>query len=166
MMVFVAERQMPNGYNVLVVCSANVCRSPMIERLFRQRLQARLGADASRFDVRSAGAWEFAHRDMHPHAAAGLREYDADADAFTPRALELRMVTDADLVLTATREHRGIVTGFPGRPTAFTLLQFARLLTPVDPSAIRGTDVVRRAHEVVDAALDNRGLVTAQRPED
>ena len=39
--------------SVLFVCTAKVCRSPMAEGLFR----ARLGEDAGRWRVESAGTW-------------------------------------------------------------------------------------------------------------
>ena len=93
-------------FRVLHVCTGNICRSPMAERLTRGGLEQRLGADAARFVVESAGTWGHSGAPMEPYAAATLEGYGLDGSDFRARALVDQHVADADLVLTATREHR------------------------------------------------------------
>jgi protein-tyrosine phosphatase len=71
-------------------------------------------------------------------------------------------------VLTAEREHRATVVSLCPRASrrTFTLREFARLLAPVDPVSIAGTDPVERARELVAEAAANRGLVPVERPDD
>ena len=64
---------------VLHVCTGNVCRSPMAERLMRHGLAQRLGTAAGAILVESAGTWGHEGASMEAHAAAVLAEYGADS---------------------------------------------------------------------------------------
>lgn len=154
-------------FGILVVCTANICRSPMIERMLRHRLQERLGDEARRFAVTSAGTWGHDQTQMHQFSERVLTEHGMDAADFMPRELAEQMVGAADLVLTAARDHRAAVVTLVPRASrrAFTLLEFARLLRPVDPADIDATDPVDRARALVEAAAANRGLVPLDRPQ-
>jgi protein-tyrosine phosphatase len=159
---------MDDRFRILVVCTANICRSPMIERMLRHGLVERLGTDAARFEVASAGTWGHDGPSMHEFSAQVLTDRGIDASGFSPRVLAAEMVDQSDLVLTAAREHRAAVVTM--RPSAsrrtFTLLEFARLLGPVDPATLPTDDVVARARALVEEAAGNRGLVPPDRPED
>jgi protein-tyrosine phosphatase len=82
------------------------------------------------------------------------------------------MLDEADLVLTATREHRGLIVAANPRVLArtLTLREFARLLGPVTSSDIDqqvdSGDPVERIAAIVSAALANRGLVPVDDPAD
>ena len=151
-------------FRVLVVCTANICRSPMIERMLRHQLQERGVGDA--VEVTSAGTWRHDPEDMHPHSAAVLGEYGIDATGFRSRELLEHLVEASDLVLTAAREHRAVaVTLWPRASRyTFTLLEFARLLGPVQD--VPGEDFEERAHALVTAAAANRGMLRPSRPDD
>lgn len=160
-------------YRILMVCTGNICRSPLMERLFVARLRAHLPpADAARFEVSSAGTWAMDGEPMSPDAAETLVSLGGDPSDFTGRDLSVEMIHDADLILTATREHgRLVVTSEPraaGR--TLTLREFARLLGPVTPSDIAGrvasNDPVERMTAIVAAALAQRGLVPVGDPAD
>jgi len=104
--------------SVLVVCTANVCRSPLAARL----LTAELGPGV---DVVSAGAWAL------PGAPAcdWARRFGPVAGEHTAVRLEASHVRAASLILGATREHRSAAVGLVpvAQRKAFTLLQAARL---------------------------------------
>ena len=112
---------------MLFVCRANLCRSPMAERLARK-----LGLEAS-----SAGTHAAADLEMPENAAAVLRERGASAKKFTSRRLTAPMLTAADLVLTATRAERAhCVTLAPATTgRTFTLRQYGRYLAALPPDA-------------------------------
>ena len=70
---------------VLHVCTGNICRSPMAERLTRSGLEQRLGATADRFLVESAGTWGHSGSPMEPHAVSTLAAYGLDGVDFRAR---------------------------------------------------------------------------------
>lgn len=153
-------------FRILFVCTGNICRSPVAERLTAHGLRVRLGDDADRFDVRSAGTWGYTGSPMEEHAATALREHGAEPDGFRARELEPDMVRQSDLVLAATREHRAAVVTLHPRAAAhtFTIREFDRLLAPVGPAGLPTDDPAERAAAVVRSAAANRGLVPAVDP--
>jgi protein-tyrosine phosphatase len=160
-----------SDYRILTVCTGNICRSPLIERLLIARLRGQLSAqDAGRFEITSGGTGAMAGDPMAPEAAELLRALGGDPDGFVSRDLLPEMLDGPDLILTATREHRRLVV--TQRPRALsrtlTLRELARLLRPVTPAEIdqrvTNDDPVERMRAIVAAALANRGLVAAGDP--
>jgi protein-tyrosine phosphatase len=165
----VSDRQ----YQILMVCTGNICRSPVMERLLVARLAERLSpVDFARFDVSSAGTWAMVDSPMAPDAAQTLEAMGGDSSDFAARDLEPEMIRASDLVLAATREHRGLVVAAEPRAASrtLTLREFARLLGPVtadDVAARAGSDdVVARMRSVAAAGFANRGLVPIGNPAD
>ena len=111
-------------FRILAVCTANICRSPMVEILLRRRL------DPEVFEVSSAGVQGWREAPVDSMVVLELERLGARADGFASRALEDKMVDDADLILTATRDHRSEVLS--RNPSAlrrtFTLREFAVLV--------------------------------------
>ena len=155
-------------FRVLHVCTGNICRSPMAEHLMRSGLAQRLGRDAERFVVESAGTWGHTGSPMESYAISTLKTYGVDGQAFTARELVAEHVVAADLVLGATREHRAAAVVLHPRAAArtFTLREFARLAGAVEPAALPSGDAVERARALVRAAAANRGLVPPRSPRD
>jgi len=155
-------------FRVLHVCTGNICRSPMAEHLMRAGLAARLGLDADRFVVESAGTWGHSGSPMEAHAATTLSAYGVTGADFRARELVAEHVVGADLVLGATREHRAAAVVLHPRAATrtFTLREFDRLIRVVDPTDLPTGDVVDRARAVVRAAAARRGLVRPDRPRD
>ncbi|WP_139977467.1 adenylyl-sulfate kinase [Nocardioides litoris] len=111
---------------VLMVCTANLCRSPSMEITAR-----RLAGDGASVVVTSAGTHGFTDRPMdEPMAAALLVRHPgaaADVEAFRSRPLTRALVEEADLVVTAEATHRSFVLDeTPGAfRKVFTLGQLA-----------------------------------------
>jgi protein-tyrosine phosphatase len=156
------------SFRVLHVCTGNICRSPMGEHFMRTGLQARLGAGADAFVVESAGTWGHTGAPMEPFALTTLASYGHDGSAFHARELIAEHVAGADLILGATREHRAAAVVLQPRAArkTFTLREFDRLLSGVDPASLPTGDRVERAQAVVAGAASQRGMIRADRPED
>jgi protein-tyrosine phosphatase len=155
-----------DGFRLLHVCTGNICRSPMAERLTRAGLEQRLGGAADRFVVESAGTWGHSGSPMEPPALSTLASFGVSGDDFRARELVAEHVAGADLVLAATREHRAAVVVLHPRAArrTFTLREFTRLVAGVDPAQLSAVDPVRRARELVDLAAGRRGLVPPDAP--
>lgn len=142
------------AFRILTVCTANVCRSPLAEGLLRARL------DSTKFEVASAGIRAYAGAEPHPLTVAALQERGAPPLTTTADELTPGMLKEADLVLTATREHRGeVLEVFPGAlRRTFTLLEFAALAPLVE--AAGPIELVREA-----AAIRSQGPSEADIPD-
>ncbi|HEY5247545.1 MAG TPA: low molecular weight phosphatase family protein [Dermatophilaceae bacterium] len=147
---------------ILIVCTGNICRSPFIERLLQHELDQRgCGSDGGVI-VRSAGTGALVGSAMDPQSAAQLVAYGGDPSGFTARALTPALLAESDLVLTATRVHRGkVALMFPkALRRVFTLRDFADLVSgtdwPDDP--VSRTDPRAWVRKVTEKAAASRGL--------
>jgi protein-tyrosine phosphatase len=91
---------------VLMVCSGNICRSPMAEGLLRTRF-ARLGAGT----VTSAGIHALVGRPADPLAVGLLAERGVDISAHRARQLTPDLLAASDLVLVMEDAHRRAIEG-------------------------------------------------------
>ncbi|MDF3297851.1 protein-tyrosine-phosphatase [Streptomyces tropicalis] len=165
-------------FRILHVSTGNVCRSPITERLTRHFLADRLGDPASGragrapvggLIVESAGTWGHEGAPMEANAETVLADFGADASGFTGRELLDEHVIRADLVLTATRDHRAqvISMGHSAGLRTFTLKEFTRLVRAIDPATLPPLEdgVVERARALVRAAAALRGWLLAPNAE-
>ncbi|MCQ1957277.1 low molecular weight phosphatase family protein [Arthrobacter sp. zg-Y826] len=136
-------------FRILTVCTGNICRSPMAERL----LQAGMDSLApGEFEITSAGTGALVGSGIEPHVAGFVNIFGGDSSGFTSRQLTAEILQGQDLVLALTRGHRSkVVELAPGllRRT-FTLRELARLLPLVDadpdaPAAERWQAAMSRA---------------------
>ncbi|RAG82830.1 protein-tyrosine-phosphatase [Streptacidiphilus pinicola] len=144
----------------------------MAERLTRHELTLRLGEGAeTEISVESAGTWGHEGAPMESHAAEILAEFGADASGFVGRELLDDHVIEADLVLTATRDHRAqvISMGHDAGLRTFTLKEFTRLVRAIDPATLPDSigpgALAERARVLVRAAAALRGWLLAASPE-
>ncbi|MGK5628670.1 protein-tyrosine-phosphatase [Streptomyces sp. URMC 123] len=156
------------AFRILHVSTGNVCRSPITERLTRHALAHRLGDPAAGgLVVESAGTWGHEGAPMEAHAATVLADLGADPAGFVGRELLDEHVIRADLVLTATRDHRAqvISMGHSAGLRTFTLKEFTRLVRAIDPATLPDPEpagtVVDRARALVRAAAALRGWLLA-----
>ena len=155
-------------FRVLVVCTGNICRSPMGERLLAVGMQRRFGGEAEQVSVTSAGTWGRDGAPMEPYAEKALVELGADPTGFAARELSADLVREADLVLGATRDHRAAVVTMVPRASAytFTLPEFARLAAAADPRSIEAAGLADAFSALVRAAAAQRGIVRPRAPQD
>ncbi|MGW0118464.1 arsenate reductase/protein-tyrosine-phosphatase family protein [Streptomyces sp. NPDC003327] len=155
-----------NTFRILHVSTGNVCRSPITERLTRHALGERLGEGlGAGLIVESAGTWGHEGAPMEANAELVLADFGADHTGFVGRELLDEHVIRADLVLTATRDHRAqvISMGHSAGLRTFTLKEFTRLVRAIDPATLPDPreGVVERARALVRAAAALRGWLLA-----
>jgi protein-tyrosine phosphatase len=151
----------PEPFDLLFVCTGNICRSPTAE------LYAAHHLPREQFRVHSAGTSGLDGWPIEPSAARRLAAQGIAYDAFRARRMTQAMVEGADLVLTATRDHRGAVVTLVPRalPKTYTMREFARLLDGVDEAALPA-EPAERARALVAFAAGRRGQVWVPREDD
>jgi protein-tyrosine phosphatase len=157
---------------ILIVCTGNICRSPFIERLLQRQLDEHRpgsGKTTKTIRVSSAGTSALTGCSMDERAAQQLIGYGGDPTGFTARALTPELIAESDLVLTATRTHRGkVATMYPkALRQVFTFCDFADLVARIDGLSARVTNVDPRTWvgQVTEAAAASRGLEPPLEPE-
>ena len=123
-------------FEVLTVCTGNICRSPLAEQLLRLHLAP---LDAT---VTSAGTRGLRSAPMTPEALAladQLGVPTTDSTAHRSRFLTEQHLLSPDLIVTMTRDHRRMVAELaPSRMrSTFTAREFARLAADVTDDEIR-----------------------------
>lgn len=112
--------------HVLFVCTGNICRSPLAERL-AVALAAESGIEG--FSASSAGTRAVVGSAIEPTAACVLEGLGGRPDGFRARRLTPEIASAASIVLTMTEAHRDEVLNLaPGQlRSTFTLRAAARL---------------------------------------
>ncbi len=153
--------------SILAVCSGNICRSPVLEKL----LQKALG---DRAEVRSAGTLGLNGYPPYGVCEALATEFGVDLTDFTSTALSEELITGADFILVLERAHRRVVEQVHGLhrglfmtsdflPEDFErVLRFQRASAPV--TVVRGASIpdpmgtppeeVRPVLEILQLAVD------------
>jgi protein-tyrosine phosphatase len=126
--------------DVLFICTANVCRSPMAEHMMRRELARCPDPSVASWRVASAGVDAKVGAPIHPHSAEALAEIGVDVGDTSARQMTPDLIDRSRLVLTATRWHRSVVVEeSPGAVRrVFTIRQFARMCV----AGVRLTEVV------------------------
>ncbi|MER6947344.1 hypothetical protein ABT294_25235 [Nonomuraea sp. NPDC000554] len=149
------------GFRILFVCTGNICRSPLAERLTRSAL-------GPPFEVGSAGTHAEHGREMAQRARRVLVRLGGDPSGFVSRPLTGALVATADLILTATSAHRAdvVTMRLSAAPHTFTIAEFGALAQEVDAAAVTGhRDAAARARALVAEAHALRGLVRVDEPD-
>jgi protein-tyrosine-phosphatase len=107
--------------DVLVLCRANVARSPLAEVMLQAALP---GVDVTSAGVRAREGYAAAEESQRLAAERGL-----DLSGHRSRAVTPELIARADLVLTMSESHRDLATPLAPRAAAkvFTLREFVRL---------------------------------------
>lgn len=138
---------MDETYQIVFVCTGNICRSPAAERLLADRL-----SNIPEIVVSSVGTGALVGEGIHIPMAHLLEQSGIASGPFHAREASVETLADADLVLGMTRRHRSAAVALAPRlvTRTFTLRELARLAREL-----------RLAHDPYSSVPDRlRALVT------
>ena len=112
---------------ILLLCTGNICRSPIAEGLLKRQLEDR---GVSGVTVHSAGVSGLEGYPADPEAVRTSAEQGVDISSHRARRVTAKMIESADLVLTMTADQRKKATRLvPGaKERMFTLKEIVFLL--------------------------------------
>ncbi len=90
--------------NVLVVCTGNVCRSPMAQALIRKEIEDR--GLASDIAVDSAGTYAMVDHPASGGSINAMAQRGLDINAHRAKQLTADLVNQADVILVMEERHR------------------------------------------------------------
>lgn len=92
---------------IVVVCTANICRSPVGEAVLRQRLhtQAAAAGQRTQWQVSSAGTWADRGQLASTFSVELMAEQGLDISKHTSRPVDKALVDEADLLLCMETGH-------------------------------------------------------------
>ena len=156
-----------NGYRILVVCTGNICRSPMAEGMLRDAMPDPL---AGAVHVSSAGTHALHGNRASTLAVQVMQMYGIDISGHRARRLNKSMLKDADLVLVMERHHSGYIRlmNFFGRKKIHLITEYMADTKPFDlPDPLGGPmelyaqtakviqTCVRGVHEYIEKKIDS-----------
>ena len=114
--------EQPKTTKILLVCTGNICRSPLAAALLQRALTER-GIEGMDVSSAGTGAWDGAPVSEGAYLV-GL-ERGLDLSAHRARLLTRELIEQADLVLTMARHHRARVDELGGEGRVFVLGEYA-----------------------------------------
>jgi len=131
--------------NILIVCTGNICRSPMGEALLRRDLAA-LSAKST---VSSAGTTDLGGRESPRHAVRAMARMGLDISGHRSRLATQELFEASDLILCMARAHVRFIVAQDVYLFArtFTLAEFVRRSPmPEESVDVDFSSWVRAAH--------------------
>jgi protein-tyrosine phosphatase len=151
-------------FEIMTVCTGNICRSPLAQQILHARLAGLPGR------ITSGGTYDMGGAEMPADAQRLAAMYGVDAaisSAHRSALISPDRLAAPDLILAMAREHRReVVSLTPSRlRSTFTVREFARLAADtsdeeiVSAATAGGTDPSARLRAGVGAVAGHRGMV-------
>ena len=99
---------MPKSPDIIVVCTANICRSPMGAALLKHALAGKPGA-LGELTVGSAGVSARRGDAVTEYSAAALKKVGIDISDHHSQPLTQQMLNEAKVILCMTESHRDMI---------------------------------------------------------
>lgn len=90
--------------NILIVCTANICRSPMGEAILKKLVSER--DDADQWHIESAGTWAIDGRDPAFLSKYVMELMGIDISTHRSQPINLKMLRNFDLILTMEKDQK------------------------------------------------------------
>jgi protein-tyrosine phosphatase len=140
---------------VVFVCTGNICRSPIAEKVFVHELQ-RAGL-AHAVEVRSAGTGSWHIGSPADERAAALLRSEGYPDEHTARQVDAELLS-ADLLVALDDSHRRALQSMVPEP------ERVRLLRSFDPAAPSGAEVPDPYYGSADGFTEVLTMIRAAMP--
>lgn len=155
-------------FRILTVCTGNICRSPVAERLLQKGLD---DLHPGKFLVSSAGTSALVGRAMQPLSAEIVQAHGGNSEGFAARQLNPALIREADLILALTTEHRTQILHMApaAMKRTFTIRELGRMLTYLGTSSPPSTSPIQAAESwrtLATSAASVRHLTVAHGPLD
>lgn len=152
--------------HILLVCTGNICRSPLAEALMRREFHESAAEDVTVISAGS-GAWDGAS--ASEGALLVALENGLDLSSHRARLLTRKLVDDAEIILTMARHHRTRVHELGGEGKTHVLGEYVGLAGPEaevgDPFGA-GIDVYRETHSMLETLIRQAAeRITGERSE-
>lgn len=149
---------MSDPYRICVVCSGNICRSPMGEVVLRRAFEDAGLADRVVVDSAGTGSWHVGDG-ADPRTVAALQRRGYDGSAHRAKQWDPEWLAGRDLVLVADAGHRRGILAEAAREAGADHVRFVRAFDPdVDPDGpakdLDLADPYYGDDDVFDACLD------------
>lgn len=123
-------------YRITVVCTGNICRSPMAEWVLRERFEAAGLGDRVSVDSAGTTAWEEGNpADERTVAAMQRHGHTGDYSTHRARVFDKRWFDDRGLVLAADHGHYTVLRRLAPTPEAKDSI---RMIRSFDPAGLKG----------------------------
>lgn len=127
-------------HRILFVCTGNICRSPLAQRVLEHRASERGLRERVQAESRGIGAWHVGE-DTDPRMQETAMRHGIDA-RHTAAQLSLKDLQDYDLILAMDRSHLADMRRMAGRaPNAAELRARIRMFRDFDSEAGGDRDV-------------------------
>jgi protein-tyrosine phosphatase len=140
-----------DSFTFLFVCTGNICRSPLAERLLASRLAIVDASDRGLIQIESAGLQTVNGVPMDETAAGQALRMGAEPRGSLSRSLDRNISMHSDLILTMTRAQQiDLVKRYPAvlRRT-FPVREFSRILDGSPEISKNEKSIARRSAAIV-----------------
>jgi protein-tyrosine phosphatase len=141
--------------HVVFVCTGNICRSPIAEKVFVQELERAGLADAVRVSSAGTGGWHIGS--PADERAAALLRAEGYPDAHTARQVDAEQLS-ADLLVALDNSHRRALQSMVPEP------ERVRLLRSFDPAAPPRAEVPDPYYGTADGFAEVLAMIRAAMP--
>ncbi|MBM7622887.1 low molecular weight protein arginine phosphatase [Sporohalobacter salinus] len=138
---------------ILFVCTGNTCRSSMAEYIFKDL------AESDKYEVMSAGVSAVNGKDPAPQAKQIMSEKGIDISNHQTQKLTEDLVTEADLILTMTHQHKSSVLSMfnESEDKVFTLKEFVEDIEELTEITDEIDKIYKRISNRREKFLDEKG---------
>ena len=122
--------------SILFICSANICRSPMVMGLLRSMVED----SSDQWKIESAGVWDMGGQQVAPNTQLVLKERGIDLNDHTSRTVTGTMLSEFNLVLVMEDIHKEVLKlAFPQYTDRIYMLsemvgEFYNIVDPIGSS--------------------------------